>query len=211
MLPSTLVEPDPLLVTDFTAAEDPFALFALWFEEAGHTEVVDPNAMTLATVDSDGRPNARMVLMKGADEAGFVFFTNLESRKAQELEICPHAALVFHWKSLTRQVRVRGPATAVTAAESNNYFASRRRQSQIGAWASRQSAPLSSRSELENSIAHYSAKYVESVPRPEHWGGFRLVPRSIEFWHDRPFRLHDRIEFKRKDPDEPWSKIRLYP
>lgn len=206
------IEHPPWLTSDdFTEAAEPLQLFAAWFAEAARAEPADPNAMTLATVDPDGVPNARMVLLKGFDERGFVFYTHIGSPKGRELEACPGAALVFHWKSLTRQVRVRGSIEPVSAAEADDYFASRPRQAQIGAWASRQSAPLESRSAFEAAVARYTAKYVGTVPRPPHWSGYRVVPRSIEFWHDRPFRLHDRIEFKRSRPGEPWSKTRLYP
>lgn len=197
---------------DFTDAAEPLALFAAWFEEAKAAEPADPNAMALATADSDGFPNVRMVLLKEVDARGFVFYTNLESRKGEELIANPKAALVFHWKSLTRQVRVRGPVERVSDAEADAYFASRPRLSQIGAWASRQSAPLESRLAFEKAVALTTAKYaVGTIPRPPHWSGFRVVPLVIEFWHDRPFRLHDRIEFRRARPEGPWIKARLYP
>lgn len=167
--------------------------------------------MALATVDADGMPNARMVLLKDVDERGFVFFTHASSVKGCELGVCPRAALVFHWKSLERQVRVRGVVEAASAAEADDYFASRPRQSQLGAWASRQSTPLESRSVLEAEVASYEAKYTRAVPRPPHWCGYRVTPLSIEFWLNRPFRLHDRIEFKRTRAGEPWRKTRLYP
>jgi pyridoxamine 5'-phosphate oxidase len=197
---------------DFTDADEPWQLFSAWFEEAVRREPADPNAMALATVDADGVPNVRMVLLKGVDERGFVFYTNLESAKGRELEQAPQAALVFHWKSLTRQVRVRGTVERVTEADADAYFASRPRLAQIGAWASRQSAPLESRLAFEKAVARYTAKYVvAAVPRPPFWSGFRVVPRAIEFWHDRPFRLHDRVEFRRSGSGEPWRKTRLYP
>ncbi|HYS49349.1 MAG TPA: pyridoxamine 5'-phosphate oxidase [Xanthobacteraceae bacterium] len=197
---------------DFTEADEPLRLFSAWFAEAVRSEPADPTAMALATVDRDGAPNVRMVLMKGFDEQGFVFYTNLESPKGRELKDQPRAALVFHWKSLTRQVRLRGPVEPVTAAEADAYFATRPRLAQIGAWASRQSAPLESRLAFEKAVALYAARHVVGpVPRPPFWSGFRLVPLSIEFWHDRPFRLHDRIEFQRKLPGERWTKTRLYP
>jgi pyridoxamine 5'-phosphate oxidase len=204
-------QPQWLSSGDFTQADDPFQLFRVWFEDATRSELNDPNAMALATVDADGMPNVRMVLLKDADESGFMFFTHATSIKGCEVGACPRAALVFHWKSLKRQVRVRGVVQPASEAESDAYFASRPRQSQIGAWASRQSTPLESRSVLEAAIESYSAKYADTVPRPPHWGGFRVVPLSIEFWHDRPFRLHDRIEFKRSQAGEPWRKTRLYP
>jgi pyridoxamine 5'-phosphate oxidase len=197
---------------DFTEADEPWRLFSAWYEEAVRREPADPNAMALATVDADGLPNVRMVLLKDVDDRGFVFYTNIESAKGRELEQAPRAALVFHWKSLTRQVRVRGPIERVTDADADAYFATRPRLAQIGAWASRQSAPLESRLAFEKAVALYTAKHVVGpVPRPPFWSGFRVVPQAIEFWHDRPFRLHDRVEFRRNRPGEPWKKTRLYP
>ncbi len=187
-------------------------LFAVWLGEATTAEPRDPTAMTLATVDADGLPNARMVLLKGADERGFVFYTNIDSQKGRELDVHPQAALVFHWKSLNRQVRVRGSVERVSEAEADAYFATRPKQAQIGAWASKQSAPLESRLAFEKAVALYAAKYaLTSVPRPPNWSGYRIVPTQIEFWHDRPFRLHDRIVFSRASLNAPWSKTRLYP
>jgi pyridoxamine 5'-phosphate oxidase len=197
---------------DFTQADEPVALFGAWFEEAKATEPADPNAMALATVDADGLPNVRMVLLKGVDERGFVFYTNLESRKGRELASQPKASLLFHWKSLTRQVRVRGPVERVTDAEADAYFATRAKLSQIGAWASRQSAPLESRLAFEKAIALATAKYaLGSVPRPPFWSGFRVVPLIMEFWHDRAFRLHDRVEYRRDALGGAWSKTLLFP
>ena len=197
---------------DFTEADEPMRLFSAWFEEAVRREPSDPNAMALATVDADGVPNVRMVLLKGVDERGFVFYTNRDSTKGKELEGAPRAALVFHWKSLTRQVRIRGTVETVTDAEADAYYATRPRLAQIGAWASRQSAPLESRLAFEKAVARYTAKYVVgTVPRPPFWSGYRVVPEAIEFWHDRPFRLHDRIEFRRDQPGSAWTKTRLYP
>ena len=197
---------------DFTEASEPFALFERWFSDATASELNDPNAMALATVDPDGLPNVRMVLMKGWDEAGFVFYTNTESAKGRELLSGKKAALVLHWKSLRRQVRVRGPVEIVTDAEADEYFQSRPRDSRIGAWASQQSRPLESRFALEKAVATNAAKYaIGEVPRPPHWTGFRIRPVEIEFWHDKPFRLHDRIVFRRPAPEGGWTKARLYP
>lgn len=197
---------------DFTEASEPFALFERWFSDATASEPNDPNAMALATVDPDGLPNVRMVLMKGWDEAGFVFYTNTESAKGRELLSGKKAALVLHWKSLKRQVRVRGPVEIVTDAEADEYFHSRPRDSRIGAWASQQSRPLESRFALEKAVATNAAKYaIGDVPRPPHWTGFRICPVEIEFWHDKAFRLHDRIVFRRPAPEGGWTKARLYP
>jgi pyridoxamine 5'-phosphate oxidase len=204
--------PSWLTSGDFTEANEPMRLFTAWLEEATATEPRDPTAMTLATVDSGGAPNARMVLLKGIDERGFVFYTNMNSQKGRELDARPHAALVFHWKSNNRQVRVRGKVERVSAVEADVYFSSRPKQAQIGAWASQQSAPLESRLAFEKAVAAYAAKYaLGEVPRPPNWSGYRIVPLSIEFWQERPFRLHDRIEFKRNALGEPWRKTRLYP
>jgi len=202
---------------DFTAAEEPFALFNEWLKDAAAHELNDPNAMALATVDPDGLPNVRMVLLKGVDgperpDRGFVFFTNYESAKGRELLASRKAALCFHWKSLRRQVRVRGHVTPVAPEEADAYFVTRPRGSRIGAWASAQSRPLESRFALEKSVALYTAKYaVGEIPRPPYWSGFRIVPVEMEFWHDRPFRLHDRVQFRRSGSEEPWSRARLYP
>ena len=201
-----------LMSGDFTEADEPMRLFAAWLEDATKSEPRDPTAMTLATVDRDGMPDARMVLLKSADDTGFVFFTNTESQKGQELGANPKAALVFHWKSLNRQIRVRGIVERVTDAEADAYFATRPKQAQIGAWASQQSRPLESRLAFEKAIAVHAAKYaLGATPRPPYWSGYRIVPSSIEFWHDRPFRLHDRIVFKRERPAAAWTKTRLYP
>jgi len=197
---------------DFTEAEEPVRLFALWFEEARAGEVNDPEAMALATADADGLPDVRMVLLKGFDERGFVFYSNETSQKGRELASNPRAAIVFHWKSLRRQVRLRGTVANVDVGEADAYFATRARSSQIGAWASRQSTPLESRYAFERAIALMAARYaVGAVPRPPFWVGYRVTPLVMEFWHDRPFRLHDRIEFRRPDPGAPWAKTRLYP
>jgi len=197
---------------DFTEADDPFALFDRWFEEARQNEPNDPDAMTLATVDPDGMPNARMVLCKGVDERGLVFYTNAESAKGTELAAHPKAAALFHWKSLRRQARFRGPVEEIAAAESDAYFASRPRDSRIGAWASQQSRALASRAALVSAVAHFTIKFAAGkVPRPGYWRGFRLAPVEIEFWRDGAFRLHDRVQFKRKTPQSAWRKQRLYP
>lgn len=197
---------------DFSAETEPSALFAAWLAEATAKEPNDPNAMALATVDANGMPNVRMVLLKDAGPQGFVFYTNYESAKGTELLATRKAALCFHWKSLRRQVRVRGDVEPVSEAEADSYFATRPRGSRIGAWASQQSRPLEGRLALETAVARYGAKYlVGEIPRPAYWSGFRLAPVEIEFWHDRPFRLHDRIVFRRRDAGEPWEKTRLYP
>jgi pyridoxamine 5'-phosphate oxidase len=204
--------PGSLMNGDFTQADEPLRLFKSWFEEATQTEPADPNAMAVATVDADGMPNVRMVLMKDFDERGFVFYTNVDSQKGRELGSQAVAGLVFYWKSLKRQVRIRGPVERVTPAEADAYFATRPRLAQIGAWASKQSSPLESRLAFEKAVALYTAKYaVGTVPRPPNWSGYRIVPLTIEFWHDRPYRLHDRIEFHRDAPSQPWNKTRLYP
>lgn len=201
-----------LTAGDFTEADEPLRLFAHWFAEASRTEPADANAMALATVGPDGLPNVRMVLLKGFDERGFVFYTNENSQKGQELAANPQAAVVFHWKSLQRQVRLRGGVTIVSEAEADAYFASRPRISQIGAWASQQSRPLESRFAFEKAVAFYTAKHLAgAIPRPPHWRGYCLLPSEMEFWQDRPFRLHDRIVFSRDAPDAPWTRTRLYP
>jgi pyridoxamine 5'-phosphate oxidase len=201
-----------LTTGDFTAADEPLSLFAAWMKEATESEPRDPNAMALATIGTDGLPDVRMVLMKGFDAQGFVFYTNTASQKGRELKAQPKAALLFYWKTLNRQVRLRGPIETVTDEEADAYFATRPRGAQVGAWASKQSEPLESRLAFEKAIALYAAKFgLGTVPRPPHWSGYRLVPMTIEFWHDRPFRLHDRIEFRRERVGARWSKTRLYP
>jgi len=197
---------------DFTEADDPIALFRLWLEEAGASELNDPEAMTLATVDADGLPDARMVLCKGADARGLVFYGNVESAKGRELAAHPMAAALFHWKSLRRQARFRGPVSEVTAAEADAYFATRARQSRIGAWASQQSRPLESRAALEAAAEAYARQFGDGdIPRPAYWRGWRLAPLAIEFWRDGAFRLHDRIRFSRATLEQPWERRRLYP
>ncbi len=197
---------------DLFARKDPFVLFADWMTMARKKEPNDPNAMCLATVDSDGMPDARMVLLKDFDETGFVFYTNTLSAKGEELAANPKAALVFHWKSIRRQVRLRGPVSTVSETEADEYFASRARDSRIGAWASKQSQELESRFALEKRVAAKAAKFgLGKVPRPPHWSGYRLSPTQIEFWRDRPFRLHDRMVFKRENSDKPWTVQSLYP
>ena len=189
---------------------DPFQLFDQWFAEAAASEPSDPNAMALATVDSDGRPSVRIVLMKARGPEGFVFYTNQRSRKGDELAHNPHAALLFHWKSLRRQVRIEGNVSPVSDQEADAYFASRSRDSQLGAWASNQSSPLASRAEFEKRYEEMKAKVEgQDVPRPPHWGGFRVAPETIEFWTDRPHRLHERRLFKREG--DSWSEGLLYP
>ncbi len=197
---------------DFAEAFEPFRLFSEWLADAKAAEVNDPNAVALATVDAEGMPNVRMVLLKGVDADGFVFYTNYESSKGRELLGQKKAAMCFHWKSLRRQVRVRGEVTPVSGAEADEYFRSRPRGSRIGAWASQQSRPLESRFALEKQVAKFTSKYaIGDIPRPDYWSGFRITPVSVEFWHDRPFRLHDRIVFSRASNADQWSRERLYP
>ena len=201
-----------LTTGDFTEETEPFTLFGTWLKDAEASEINDPNAVSLATVDESGLPNVRMVLLKGYDVNGFVFYTNFESQKGQELLGQKKAAMCFHWKSLRRQVRLRGDVEIVTDAEADAYYQTRPRGSRIGAWASKQSRPLEGRFALEKAVAAYTARYaIGDIPRPAHWSGFRIKPTSIEFWHDRKFRLHDRMEFRRETPDEDWSKVRMYP
>lgn len=202
---------------DFTQIEPtaraPFELFQTWLDEAGDAEPNDPNAMSVATVDANGMPNVRILLLKGFDERGFVFYTNFESTKGNELQTNMKAALCFHWKSLKRQVRIRGPIEIVSNDEADIYYNSRPEGSRIGAWASQQSRPLDDRATLENAVEEYISKYSgKNIPRPAHWSGFRLNPASIEFWKDGNFRLHDRIMFSRDDLKTlTWEKTRLYP
>ncbi|MGG7519490.1 pyridoxamine 5'-phosphate oxidase [Allorhizobium undicola] len=197
---------------DFSENDDPFGLFAAWLEDATKSEPNDPNAVAVASVDETGMPNVRMVLLKEFDLRGFVFYTNFESQKGREILGQRKAAMCFHWKTLRRQVRLRGEVEVVSDEEADAYYRSRPLGSRIGAWASRQSRPLESRFALEKAVAEYTARFaLGDVPRPPHWSGFRLRPVSIEFWHDRKFRLHDRIVFSRATPEEGWSKERLYP
>ncbi len=197
---------------DFTEENEPFTLFGAWLKDAEASEVNDPNAVAVATVDENGLPNVRMVLLKEFDTRGFVFYTNFESQKGREILGQKKAAMCFHWKSLRRQVRLRGEVEVVSDEEADTYYRSRPLGSRIGAWASKQSRPLESRFALEKAVAEYTARYAfGDVPRPTYWSGFRIRPTSIEFWHDRKFRLHDRIEFRRETVDSPWTKVRMYP
>lgn len=197
---------------DFASAAEPFELFGAWFDEAQRSEPSEPSAMALATCGPDGLPNVRMVLLKGFDAAGFIFYTNSESAKGQELKANLQAAAVFHWKSLQRQVRLRGPVSLVSDAEADAYFASRPLQSRIGAWASQQSRPLESRFALEKAAARYAAQFaLGSVPRPPYWLGYRIEPLYLEFWQEGAFRLHDRLVFTRPTQQDGWRKEHLYP
>lgn len=204
--------PVRLIFGDFIERAEPFGLFDAWMREAKTSEPRDPDAIALATVDSEGLPNVRMVLLKEWGPAGFVFYTNRESAKGGELDAHPKAALAIYWKSLSRQVRLRGPVSPVTDAESDAYFRSRPRGAQIGAWASQQSRALPSREELKAAVARFEQKFADQpVPRPPHWIGYRLAPLSIEFWAERLYRLHERVLFTRPTSDAPWSCTRLYP
>ncbi len=198
--------------SDFAETREPFALLKLWLAQASEREINDPEAMTLASVDNSGLPDARVVLCKLADERGLVFYTNAQSAKGRQLAAAPKAAALFHWKSLRRQVRLRGAVARITDGEADAYFASRPRVSRIGAWASQQSRPLESRAKLEEAVASYTKEFGEGeIPRPPYWGGYRLTPTEIEFWQDGEFRLHDRILFARASEGEPWRRERLYP
>ena len=193
--------------------DSPYALFDAWYADAIRSEPVDANAMTLATATPDGRPSARMVLLKDVSAGGFVFYTNTLSRKGQELAANRTVALLFHWKSLARQIRIEGPATPVSGEEADAYYASRARVSRLGAWASEQSRPLSARDDLAARVATMEAHYPgDDIPRPPHWSGFRVVPDAFEFWQDMPFRLHDRVVFSRSgDAESGWTHGRLFP
>ena len=216
LIPASPTEADYQQAHNAHAAEidaaEPYALFAQWLNDAKAKEPNDANAMAVATVDDDGLPDVRMVLLKDFDDNGFVFYTNTHSAKGQQLTKHPKAALLFHWKSLRRQVRIRGDVTRVTDAEADIYFASRARQSQIGAWASDQSQPLPDRFALEKRVAEYALKFgLGKIDRPPHWTGFRVTPSSLEFWRDRPFRLHDRVHFTRQSATGGWNCKKLYP
>lgn len=194
------------------AEQEPFALFERWFKEAKEKEANDPNGMALATADASGFPDVRMVLMKSFEDGGFVFYTHTDSAKGAQLGANARAAVVFHWKSLRRQVRARGVISFVSDAEADAYFQSRDRGARLGAWASVQSRPLEDRLALEKRIAEFALKFrVGEVPRPPNWRGYKLTPLSFEFWRDRPFRLHDRLVFSRPDVSQPWATSRLYP
>ncbi|WP_368372997.1 pyridoxamine 5'-phosphate oxidase [Rubellimicrobium arenae] len=197
--------------TGIFAGEDPFVLARAWMAEAERSEPNDPNAIALATVDADGMPNARMVLLKEIEAGAFVFYTNYGSRKAMEIEAARRAAFVMHWKTLRRQVRARGLVSRVEGPQADDYYASRSLQSRLGAWASRQSQPLESRTALLAEVAKVTARHGTNPPRPPFWGGFRLVPLEIEFWADGPFRLHDRFRWSRQDPGSAWDVVRLNP
>lgn len=202
-------------MTDFSplaAPDDPFAFFDAWFAEAKEAEPADPNAMILATVSEDGFPSARAMLMKSHDKHGFVFYTNQESRKSEQIRNNSKVGLCFFWKSLYRQVHIEGVALPVSSAESDAYFATRPRESQIGAWASKQSRPVSSRAAFEEILAQTAEQFKDGpVPRPPHWGGYRVEPYRIEFWRGHEFRLHDRIVYKRETPESSWTSQRLFP
>ncbi|MCE7028148.1 pyridoxamine 5'-phosphate oxidase [Jiella avicenniae] len=202
----------PLTLDETDVGADPFAFFAGWLEEAGESEINDPNAMALATVDENGMPDVRIVLLKGFDERGFAFYTNFESAKGRQILKAGKAALCFHWKSRRRQVRLRGTVEVVGEAEADAYYASRPRGSRVGAWASQQSRPLESRARLVAEVERYQERFGEGeIARPPHWSGFRLMPLSIEFWQDGAFRLHDRIVFTRTALEAAWTIARLYP
>ena len=206
------MEPAEAVDESLFEGDDPLGLFDRWLKAAEVSEPNDPNGMAVATVDAHGLPDVRMVLLKDWDARGFVFYTNVQSDKGRQLEADPKAALLFHWKSLRRQVRIRGPVEPVTEAESDAYYASRPRGSQVGAWASDQSRPLPSRAELEQRVEAIDAQYEgQAPPRPPFWRGYRVQPLSFEFWRDRRSRLHDRMVFRRASLEAPWTTLRLYP
>ncbi len=197
-------------LTDAEPGDDPISLFESWFESARKSGLFLPEAMTLSTATSDGKPSSRMVLLKSVGKDGFTFYTNYDSRKASDLDSNPHAALLFHWPILQRQVRIEGRIERISREESGEYFHSRSKGSQIGAWASKQSSELDQRKTLENQVREFEAKFAgEEIPLPDNWGGYRVIPERIEFWQGRPFRLHDRLVFERKASE--WSTHRLYP
>lgn len=201
-----------LTLGETVVGDDPFGLFAAWLDAAQGSEINDPNAVALASVDADGLPDVRMVLLKGFDARGFVFYTNLDSAKGREILGSGKAALCFHWKSLRSQVRVRGPVEAVSNEEADEYYATRPRRSRLGAWASQQSRPLESRQVLIERVAAFDAQFPgDAIPRPAHWSGLRVMPAEIEFWKDGESRLHDRIAFRRANGDAAWTRTRLYP
>ncbi len=192
--------------------EDPLSLFAEWYAEAQNAGLSEPTAVALATADAEGRPSLRMVLLKSFDTRGFVFYTNAESRKGRELAANPHAALCFYWPPLKRQVRIEGATEKISGAESDAYFASRARDSQLGAWASKQSRPLPSRHALEKEVARYALKFgIGAIPRPDHWGGNRIIPRRMEFWRHGIARMHERLVYERADAEGAWRTMRLFP
>jgi pyridoxamine 5'-phosphate oxidase len=195
---------------DEPLAPSPFAQFHDWMAEAEKSEPSDPNAMIVATTTPDGRPSARTILLKGVDPRGFVFYTNKESRKADELAANPNIALLFHWKSLRRQIRIEGTVEAVTDAEADAYFDTRARISRLGAWASRQSRPLASRAVLRERLAEMEQRYPDDIPRPDYWSGYRVLPEMFEFWQDMPYRLHDRTIYRRS-ADGVWGQTKLFP
>ena len=201
-----------LMTDNFLEVTDPYGVFERWLKQANAYEINDPNAMALSSVDFSGLPNVRVVLLKSWDEKGFVFYTNMESQKGEEVLHAGKAALNFHWKSLRKQVRIRGLTEQVSDAESDAYFASRPRLSQIGAWASKQSRPVANRQTMMDEVAALEEKYLnQEIPRPDYWKGTRVKPLYIEFWQDGDFRLHDRCVFKRADLSENWQQERLYP